>query len=248
MLEISACDVGIPSMDNNSVTKSFRIAKDIDPKRVTNLPQIITLMMFKDAILTSIRWKQSLNEDDSVESFAGLTLSVACGFGWAAEAVRFLKDLHKERILENQMIERLPVLSPVNPRKVWEECVMNTSSRMGRLHRVRDAGFAHFYDRNEEDYSKRYGLAANVIDALASGQIDVPFVEWTEIDGKKSNSKSCSPVAMVAIISSMFDEPADDALEHVRQFGNQVLEIGILLENILAIMVADTGLRFESYE
>lgn len=80
----------------SQIHKRFRIKKEIDLSSVSDLPHIVTLMMFRDAIMSSVRWCQSQNDSTEFTASTDRLFSVVIGAGWAAESIRVMKDMKKK--------------------------------------------------------------------------------------------------------------------------------------------------------
>lgn len=225
--------------------KRYKISSKVDIEAIHNLPHIVTLCMFKDAILSAVRWHRLVREDDAVEATVDRTFAIAAGAGWAFEAIKLLRDLRDEGVISAEFVHRLPELEPVDPRRVWQHAIENESNETKAIKKIRNRAFAHFYDRNESKAKRKYKLAWNAIRAVAKGELDTPFVEWREIDGVKHNFHSSNTFAMMAICQLLFDIRDGKMPDPPLAIGDHVLEIGILLEHVIAGLIDELVKRSE---
>lgn len=213
--------------------RSYKMKSPAQACQNPDLPSIIKLMMFRDAVLASIRWHDSLTGKDDLEDDVDRAFSIVCGAGWAIEATRFLKQLKRQRIITSEVIGAMPHVQPIDPQVVWADCVeaKPQAGVIRKLHAIRDKSFAHFDP----------ALASAVIEDLASGDVDNVFVEWRE----KQNLKSRCTIAWMAIVRHMIGSSAQDPAQSLRELSKAVFSIGILLDHLLAAMIDKAGIEFE---
>lgn len=218
---------------NGKKIKRFGIKSVTDIRGKSTLPYIIELMMFRDSMLASYRWYRRLEEDDSIEASVDRLSAIVCGAGWAFESMECLRKLRAKGIVTPDIIKGMPRESPVDPQAVWQECFETEPAppMLKRLKEIRQKCFAHFDLR----------LARQIIEDVASGEVENVFAEWTE----KRNTKSRFTIAWMAVTKHVFGISKQVSDARPTELGEQILKISILLENLIAALVADAGLEFE---
>lgn len=226
------------------VHKRFRIKKGIDLTKVTDLPHIITLMMFHNAILSSVRWHRSLNESSTFAGPIDRLFSIVNGAGWTAEAIRIMKEMKKKNLITDEDIRSLPEVQPLNPRAIWQLC-LKPNVAFKRVQDIQDNGFAHFWNRNDTDEPK--ALAKKIISAVATEEYEPVYAAWIENGGKKPDSESMWTMAFFGIAQRVFGSDPSSQKVIACELYDAILSIGILLDGLIAVWCVRIGLELEPY-
>ncbi len=76
--------------------KLYRFLPGVDPSAIPWLPEIVSLMMVRDAVAAALRWYKTIRDREhlEVEDHRDLLIAFVSVAGWTYEAIRTIQRLH----------------------------------------------------------------------------------------------------------------------------------------------------------
>lgn len=218
------------------MTVAYQIKNDTDLSKIAILPELLRLMMSRDAVASAMRWTTRLQDTDSPEDDTDRLMAMITAMGWVGETICLIRTGNSAGWIVREMIANDAALL-----ETWNECTARKPNpAIALAHRIRGRCFGH-WDRK---------VAVALIENLVNREPGIGPTAFIESDEGGTQGKTRFPWVCLAIGTEVFGDTEDKEriARTIGELTGLMKSVNNLVAGLILAIIQENRIEFEPFE